>query len=182
MKELNNFIWGSPYCSYNVKTTDFIDEYEEKACFSDIFHLNNFNNFKAIEYKIYQIDDLSERQVKNYVKKVCKIFGQRARFKGDHIVLKDIKPKYQTLIILSMIRLVFEYVNTRDIIKLNQIQFIRKANKWNTLEDFTRDYNLIAPNFSYDGGHSPAPGNVKIKTLKDFNEYTGKSVNDFFKT
>lgn len=176
---------------YNDSDDSYTLKFKEKACFSflfgDSFDEYEFDrNILRIEYKILRVKGgrettLTERAVRTYVKKVCKMFGQKARFKKDRIVLSDIGNKYYTLAVLTMIRLVYEYY--RSTIIAPHFKYVRSARNWKTFSDMLEAYKKIAPKCSYGTGHAPAPERVKVKTLSDFMyavDNNEKCVNDLF--
>ena len=187
LKELlmeNHNIYDDSKNSYTLK-------FEKKDCFSflfgDDFDEDEFDKqILKIEYKIHRVEGaretvFTERDVKTYVKKVCKMFGQKARFKKDRIVLSDLGNKYYTLAVLSMIRLVYEYYRS-NIIEPH-IKYVRSARNWKTFSDMLEAYKEIAPECSYGTGHAPAPARVKVKTLSDFMhavDHNENCVNDLF--
>ena len=112
------YSYDGTYESKNTKR-EIILTTEDSACFSMLFtsiDSTEFDDFVTkIEYKILQVERLSDKVVKTYIKQMCKVFGYKARFKKDYIVLSDCKNKYLTLALLSMLRMVYEYYrsNTR---------------------------------------------------------------------
>jgi hypothetical protein len=177
------YSYDSTYESKNTKR-EIILTTEDSACFSMLFNSidsTEFDDFVTkIEYKILQVERLSDKVVKTYIKQMCKVFGYKARFKKDYIVLSDCKNKYLTLALLSMLRMVYEYYRSNT--RTEQVAFIKSAKKWKTFEDMLTQYKTIQPDDSYGTGHAPSCERVVVKSLSEFIKCTESisGVNELF--
>lgn len=152
------------------------------ACFRELFNFSGKYNI----IRIYNIECEQTIDYKDFfINYIIKMFNlKNTNLTNEYFEFKSTGYKYKDLIVMTITRLLWEYICGNS--DINNVEVLFKPLKEgkskykNKLKRFCDFYSRIIVNYKNDG-HCPHPHLMIIKSTKDFEEITSlKSVNEFF--
>ena len=155
---------------------------EKQNCYSSMVHnvdfitLYNLNCEKTIKYKMF------------YLQYVSDMYDLNAEITDEYFKFKCQGDKYKNMLVCATIRLLWENIGTiNPAIPMHDVFFeklqngkSKYRNKLKRFCDFYSKIDLGAKSTYFSDGHSWKPNKTLIKSILDFKNYKGGSVNGFF--
>lgn len=179
------------YCCYsitNTKTNATILDVKSYQCFSRLPYNFNYIN-SSITIKKYS-REVSLPYVDFYIQYIVDMLKlEDVIIEKDSLTFKAFKERNKNLLVLTLVRFLFEYIGNEHYKGKNNIQLFESLMKGkckykNKLKKFCYFYIQLKDlgNTYWHTGHTPDPSKVKIRSYKDFNntDFRKINVNDFF--